>query len=1454
MNNGSQLFVGVVEDRNDPLNVGRVRVRVAGVHYHDKVTLPTGALPWAMVSQPITNGTGTVSPGPTEGTTVLVIFEDFPECQYPIVFGILPGIPQSPNLVVGSFEPLPVWKDDITPQGRPIPTTAAEADGNSGGGPAPASQPTLSSIAAKGNDATPKSATEVVSTIVNPASSTLGATGSMLGDINQAGSTFNIAKNQAEALAIEYGSADKAADEFKMIATQSGPLGNAVSAVMNSNSAYADAAKDFGFSLSDIQSSIAGVKAGGSLKNVLQSAEQAVLQTNSLVGNATAGISSIVGEVSQITAEGTAQGITSALTAPLNQRVSELTSTISITASTFSNPVSKVASLTGSAAASLDKTSETLSALGVPSGNSCDILAVRKGLSALGGVAHQISGGLGAASNALSGAASAINSAAAGVNGLATSVVGAAEAAIGGAINSALGTVTGAANAALHKFTDAAGTVIGEAADAIAAKLKKFPHLKNPCQPAASTAFGDPKKAAASLNTEFSSSIQVQNNIGNIQVVASKDVKSLTQEDFASVAEGSTPPVKGVFGGPNFGGASPVLEMPKVFPDAKMGKGSEQPLNLTLPKGYGSPAAAKNLPILVAACEKYGMKTKEQQASLLAICGGESQWSPIEESCQYSSPARLCEIFQSTFKGKPDLAEKYANWSAGKKGTKPEFFNHVYDPANNGRQLGNTQPGDGGKYYGRGFIQLTGRSNYLRYAKLSGHPIDKNPDLLITDPTVSAEVAVLYLMDRVGSGVSPTAHPGYFLAAKKSVGNNSPDIAARKLKFYEHFYGTMSPASYGAAEKVAGNTQPPNTYGGGGSGPSSASGSSVAKEQAAPTGFQDPHNKYPLKTSEPTANRLARGIVKDTIVLVKDATRERGVPLACNQGHWDQPAVPYAAKYPYNHVRETESGHIQEFDDTPGYERIHTFHRKGTFEEIDANGSVVRRIVGDKYEIVECNGFISIHGDCNVTASGNVNIFCRSDANIEVSGSAELKVGGCLDIGVAADMNIAVEGDFSVWANGAVNLQSKEKAHIRSEDNMYVASSKETHVVSDDKMFVASGSKMNVFSGEDMYVESAATYNLKSKADMLVKTEAKYNVKSTADMYLQTEATFNTKSAGDMLLETAANGNFKAASNVNLQAGSNANIKAGGNITETASRIDLNGPSAADATAAQPASDAVEATKAVKALVHGMIPPHLGTPIYPNIARLAGPELHGEEKFMYEEPAHADTPASQKYNEKRDQQEGKSNTFKSETSAPTGGGGTAAAPKNQQAVLNADTSAFHANYKLSEHFTLGMMFDGGYNVRHRLIAQCGLTPQQIVANLSALAQNILEPYLSVLPGGISGYGKTWKITSGYRMEGSLAKQSSTSDHPKGRACDISLLGCSGDERKKKHFDLIKQLDKLVQYDQLIMEYEGRDTSWIHTGFRGSAAGQTFGGGTNRKMAFTMKDHNTYDHNKHVLLS
>ena len=116
---GFSWWIGVVEDRADPETVGRVRVRVFGYHTDDKTKLPTQDLPWAHCIQPANSasagGVGSSPTGPIEGTWVIGFWRDPDFFQEPMVFGTLPGKPQSAPQ--GSAPPT------YDPEQRPGPPT-----------------------------------------------------------------------------------------------------------------------------------------------------------------------------------------------------------------------------------------------------------------------------------------------------------------------------------------------------------------------------------------------------------------------------------------------------------------------------------------------------------------------------------------------------------------------------------------------------------------------------------------------------------------------------------------------------------------------------------------------------------------------------------------------------------------------------------------------------------------------------------------------------------------------------------------------------------------------------------------------------------------------------------------------------------------------------------------------------------------------------------------------------------------------------------------------------------------------------------------------------------------------------------------------------------------------------------------------------------------------------------
>jgi hypothetical protein len=151
-------------------------------------------------------------------------------------------------------------------------------------------------------------------------------------------------------------------------------------------------------------------------------------------------------------------------------------------------------------------------------------------------------------------------------------------------------------------------------------------------------------------------------------------------------------------------------------------------------------------------------------------------------------------------------------------------------------------------------------------------------------------------------------------------------------------------------------------------------------------GFYDPNRRstdededdynisvYPRNTAEPDTNRLAvNDVNKEAASLTaRKASRIVGVPTAdfdaigtnitaSNTDTWNQPEIAYAAVYPYNHVFESESGHIKEYDDSftidengvrTNHYRIYERHAGGTSTEMTNNGDRIDIITNDHYTL-----------------------------------------------------------------------------------------------------------------------------------------------------------------------------------------------------------------------------------------------------------------------------------------------------------------------------------------------------------------------------------------------------------------------------------------------------------------------------------------------------------------------
>jgi lysozyme len=485
--------------------------------------------------------------------------------------------------------------------------------------------------------------------------------------------------------------------------------------------------------------------------------------------------------------------------------------------------------------------------------------------------------------------------------------------------------------------------------------------------------------------------------------------------------------------------------------------------------------------------------------------------------------------------------------------------------------------------------------------------------------------------------------------------------------------------------------------------PSANSNSEATQSVSSVLGFRDPNRKYPLYYDEPDTNRLARHEeINKTIVYKKEAAQLKSVEVA-DGSTWDQPPIPYNAQYPFNHVMQTESGHILEFDDTPNSERIHLYHKSGTFTEIDANGTQVNRIIGDGYEILERNGYVQINGSLNVTIDGAHNVLVKNALNLNVNGLTTVNIFNDAIMNVSGDMSLSVGGAFSLKANSIA---------------------------------------------------------------------------------LESDTTINALAAG---------GNF------NIEASAEASVKAAGNAKLDGSQVHLGmGANSAE-------SSGLETPAASK------------EPEMPEFGSLTVITRGASAGGQYETPEEGDPSAhiQKQINSgaiKKEEMDSGTQEDSQELEPPA----VSQEEKSCDAIFMKST--FEPSFILSKNFTLGALTKNG---SRPIIAQQGLSIQEIVCNLKGLSENCLEPIRNLYPNMV--------ITSGFRRPQDVANSSKTSDHYLGCAADIVIpnLGRQG------HYEAIQKIQQLVPYDQLLLEYQGASTVWIHVSFKYSGS---------KKQIFTMRDH------------
>lgn len=241
------------------------------------------------------------------------------------------------------------------------------------------------------------------------------------------------------------------------------------------------------------------------------------------------------------------------------------------------------------------------------------------------------------------------------------------------------------------------------------------------------------------------------------------------------------------------------------------------------------------------------------------------------------------------------------------------------------------------------------------------------------------------------------------------------------------------------------------------------------------------------------ANRNANVILRGNLspygvtsnIRLRSATQYSGGDVL-----FTEPDSPYAAQYPYNKVFESEAGHIEEFDSTPGAERYYLLHPSGTFEEVHPGGTRVLKIVGEDYTITKSNK--------NLHVSGNMNIVVDGNAVIRVQGNVDQTIEGNSTQLIRGDVTAQIDGNVNQTVNGNVTELVKGNTQNHTQGDY-------TQLVDGNYTLQVTGNKSDTVQGN---------FNTKVEGSIDDQVSGSWTRKTTGDVTDSSSGTHKTEGNG----------------------------------------------------------------------------------------------------------------------------------------------------------------------------------------------------------------------------------------------------------------------------------------------------------------------------------------------------
>lgn len=149
----------------------------------------------------------------------------------------------------------------------------------------------------------------------------------------------------------------------------------------------------------------------------------------------------------------------------------------------------------------------------------------------------------------------------------------------------------------------------------------------------------------------------------------------------------------------------------------------------------------------------------------------------------------------------------------------------------------------------------------------------------------------------------------------------------------------------------------------------------------------------------------------------------RGKQTLTKENIGPEPDSAYSAEYPYNRVITTRSGHAIELDDTPEHERIHIYHKSGSYIEIDAKGRVVHKAAAESIDVTSTTKTLYTGEDLDIQSARSITLGARRGIKMAAAGGVVVTEGSVFVKG-SLGSGVGATGSFTTPTGQIVHVQN----------------------------------------------------------------------------------------------------------------------------------------------------------------------------------------------------------------------------------------------------------------------------------------------------------------------------------------------------------------------------------------------------------------------------------------------